>query len=97
MTEYVAPDGVPTYFSNIVTSNLFPDELILEFRRFLQEHKKIFDPKSGANIVDITPPSMEQIYANHPIARVVLTFAAAKSLRDYLNETIPEMEKRRGQ
>src|SRR5438128_943134 len=96
MTEYVSPDGAPIYFANIVTSNMFPDELIVEFRRFIQEHRKILAPSVSATVSPIKPPPPEEVYSVTPIARVVLTFSAAKDLRDYLNAVIPEMEKRRG-
>ena len=94
MAEYAAPDGAPTFFANVVTSNLFPDELVIEFRRVLQEHKVVFDPKS-TGIQPVKPLPVEAIYAIPPVARVVLTFSAAQSLRDYLNSTIPTMEKQR--
>jgi hypothetical protein len=91
MTD-IAPDGTPTYFANIVTSNLFPDELVFEFRRFIQEHRKVAKP-NAPDITAVSPPTSEEVFATTPLARVVLTFTAAKELRDYLNKTIPQMEK----
>lgn len=92
MTEYAAPDSAPTFFANIVTSNLFADELVLEFRRFIQQHREVFDP-SGGGMKPIPPPGADRVYAVPPIARVVLTYSAAKDLQKYLNEAVPRMDK----
>lgn len=84
----------PAYFANVVTTNLYPDELVMELRRHFQEHK-ILGVAQGTQPADVAPPSAEEIFRTEPIARVVLTFTAAKGLKDYLDQAIPIMEKRR--
>jgi hypothetical protein len=94
VTEYTPPDNAPTFFANIVTSNLFTDELVMEFRRYIQEHKDVFDSQASG-IQPVKPPKEAEIYAVAPVARVILTFSAAQALRDYLVTTIPTIEKLR--
>lgn len=84
----------PTYFANIVTSQFNVDELTLEFRRFIPSHRKL-SLKSGVQIQSVPPPSPQEVMEQEPVARVVLTFTAAKSLKEYLDQTIAKVESAR--
>ena len=84
----------PTYFANIVSSLLNPDEMVMEFRRYLAPHKAML--KSASDPVTFIPPaSPEQVLQSEPVARVVLTFSAVRTLKQYLDAAFPQIEKQR--
>jgi len=66
------------------------DELTMEFRRVLQPHNKLLPGISKTTIVP--PPTVEELAAAEPIARVVLTISAAKALKSYLDEVMPSVD-----
>jgi hypothetical protein len=89
-------DQPPTYFANIVTSNMTTDELTLEFRRFDQPHFVAASlEKSGETVTIIPPPRIEDIFATAPVARITITYAAAKTLKEYLDVVLPRAERAR--
>jgi hypothetical protein len=45
-----------------------------------------------AAVVDVPPSNAAQLAETPPLARVVLTFSAAKALKIYLDEVIPRFE-----
>ena len=83
---------VATYYANIVTANIFQDEVVLEFRRFLRSHKENFE-KFGEK--PIPAPDAAEIFKDTPVVRLVLTFTAAKALVGYLQKTLPIVEAQR--
>jgi len=94
MIDDLSAQELPTYFANIVTSLLNPDEMVMEFRRYLAPHKTML--KSGADPVTFIPPaSPEQILQSEPVARVVLTFSAVRILKQYLDAALPQIENQR--
>ena len=94
MAEASDPQGVPVYFANIVTSLLNVDEMTLEFRRFIKPHSELLKVTRGEAKV-IPPATWEEMIQVEPVARVVLTFSAAKNLKTYLDETLPKIEEAR--
>jgi hypothetical protein len=83
--------GPPTYYANVVTSLLTADELTMELRRLDRPHRDI--SKQGLAPTAILPPvPPAEIMNLDPIARVVLTFQAAKALKEYLDGALPRME-----
>ena len=81
----------PTYYANVVTSILNVDELVLELRRVLVPHRDTMKA-SADKIVVIPPITPEQMMREEPLARVVITFTAAKGLKEYLDQTVPRIE-----
>ena len=93
MSEAVDRQEPRTYYANIVTSNLTVDELTMEFRRIVLPYKSW--AATAATVVKVPPPSVDEIMATEPIARVVLTFTAAKALKQYLDQVIPTLDEAR--
>lgn len=93
MPEETGRHEPPTYFANIVTSNLNADEMVMEFRQFFQPHRGFV--KSGDKPIYLEAPKVEELLELEPVARVVLTFSAAKSIKQYLDQALPEIEKQR--
>ena len=95
MPDAVVHD-VPTYYANIVTSNLNADDLTMEFRRIDRPHNKFLDGESSGQPLTIIPPAtLGEIMEQQPVARIVLTFSAAKSLKQYLDAALPRAEQAR--
>jgi hypothetical protein len=87
-------EGVPTHYANIATSLLTADELVMELRRVDKPHRDVVKETSG--LATIVPPATPaEILSHEPIARVVLTFTAAKALKEYLDSTLPRIEEMR--
>ena len=84
----------PTYYANIVTTIVNVDELTLEFRRLMIPHRDIVKGGGETN-VPLSAPNPEKIMQEDPIAVVVLTFTAAKSLKEYLDQVLPQVEQAR--
>jgi len=93
MTESPGSEEIVTYHANIATANVFPDQVIIEFRSFLRSHKEVFDTLGPGK--PIPAPDATTLYKSPPIARVVLTFSAAKGLMEYLQKTVPVVEAQR--
>ncbi len=88
----------PTYFANVVTMNMSVDEMIIELRQVHQEHKQLFQGQKPEDIGTVTwtkPPAPDEMLSIEPVARVVLTFTAAKNLKRYLDDVLPKMESAR--
>jgi len=90
---------VPKYFANFVTSQINTDELYMELRRFFTPHETmIAGAKPDSALLPVPAPSAEQVMKEQPIAIVVMTFSAAKALKEYLEKALPEIEaQRKGQ
>ena len=93
MANDAAPTEPPTFFANIVTVSVDPDVVYVELRRYIVPHASLH--KSARVAPPTSPPTDEAIYAEAPIARVVLTYAAARALQNNLNEMIPKMQNAR--
>jgi len=86
----------PTYYANFATSALNADELVMELRRINKPHREILRPDAGPGPFTVIPPiEPAEIMSSEPIARVVLTFTAAKALKQYLHNTLPAIEESR--
>ena len=61
MAESPAGEGTATYYANIVSTNVFPDEVVMEFRRFVRPHKEVFEKfgKALKEYLDKTIPVVE--------------------------------------
>lgn len=94
MPEETSKQGPPTYFANFASAILNADEMTIEFRRYGPPHRELFKT-SGPEVMPIPPPSAQDIYQVEPVARVVLTFTAAKPLKQYLDTALPQIEKQR--
>lgn len=94
MTEETGKQEPPTYFANVATTILNVDEMTVEFRRYTPPHKEVFK-RTGKEMVPVPAPPPEEIYQLEPVARVVLTFTAARALKQYLDAAFPEIEKQR--
>ena len=93
MAEPPASQEAVTYYANIVSTHVFADEIVMEFRRFIRSHKEVFETIGPGK--PIPPPDDATVYKTPPIVRVVLTFTAAKALKEYLDKTIPVIETQR--
>ncbi len=87
-------DSAPIYYANFATAQWTVDELILELRRFTPAHREIVKTAS-TDLVKTPPPGVDQIMKTEPLATVILTFTAAKSLLDYLHKAHPLVEEAR--
>ena len=95
MAESADSQGIPTYYSNYVTSQINADELVLEFRRMLIPHREVALKEAKDGIIPVPAVTGDQVMKLEPIARVVLTFSSARALRDYLDKVFPSMEAQR--
>ncbi len=85
----------PTYFANIVTMNLDADQMVMELRQNMPPHRETFPRLSTTDVVEIKPPTPQELISLEPVARVVLTFTAVRNLREYLDKAFPLIEARR--
>jgi hypothetical protein len=90
MPEPVEP---PTFFANMATIHVTLDEVSIEFRRVMKAHKELAEAAKGGT--DVPPLTEQDLYASPPIAKVVLTFLAARVLRDNLNNLMAQFEQMR--
>lgn len=95
MVESADSQDIPTYYANFVTSQINVDELSMEFRRLFIPHREMALQEAKDGIVPVPPVTGDRVMKLEPIARVVLTFSAAKALRDYLDKVLPSMEAQR--
>jgi hypothetical protein len=88
------PDAFPTYHANFVTSNLNVDELVLELRRADKPHRENLTPagEAAAPLTFLRPLTPQEILAVDPVARVVMTFSAARSLKQFLDGAFDRAE-----
>ncbi len=82
----------PTYFANGVTIIINSDEMSLEFRRTVLSHAEHARRYGDQPQLPLTP---DQFWAYPPIAKVFLTFAAVRHLRETLNNLVPKFEQAR--
>jgi hypothetical protein len=95
MTDSESKGSPPTYFGNFATTTLNTDELVLELRRIMKPHRETMKPGS-ANAPSIIPPlAIEEIMREEAVVRVVMTFTAAKALKEYLDNVMPRVEESR--
>lgn len=85
----------PTYFANIVTMNLDADQMVMELRQNLPLHRETLAHLTTADVVEITPPTPQELISSEPVARMVLTFTAVRYLKQYLDKAFPLIEARR--
>lgn len=85
----------PTYFANIVSMTLDPDQMIIELRQNLPGHRGTIPHVSTPGITETTPPTPQEIMNLEPVARVVLTFTAVRALKQYLDKAFPMIEAKR--
>ncbi len=84
---------MPTFFANIATVHVGVDEVSIEFRRIMKPHKELSAiAKAGGEVPPFTEADM---YETPPAAKVVLTFLAARLLRENLNNLMPNFEQLR--
>jgi len=97
MTEDTGAKVPPTYFANIVTLHVTVDEITLELRRFVQPHKEILSGLKQPAAEPITLPTITpaKLFAEEPMARIVLTFSAAQDLKQNLDKMLPTFEQAR--
>ncbi len=93
MPDSESKESPPTYFGNFVTSNLNTDELVVELRRIMKPHRETAKPGESLSIIPALTP--EEIFSHDPIVRVVMTFTAAKGLKEYLDTALPRIEESR--
>lgn len=93
MTDSMPKNDPPTFHANISTSNLNVDEMTMEFRWIAKPHREWM--KEGSSVLEIPPATPQEIMAVEPVARVVLTFSAARALKEYLDLAVPQIEKKR--
>lgn len=83
----------PTFYANVVTMILNVDEFTVELRCYLPAHKEQMAKLSAADVLKpLPPPSPNELMELEPIARVVLTYSAAKALMEYLVKAFPPTE-----
>jgi len=72
------------------------DEVSVEFRRVTPPHANVWETSKGGTQ---SPPALtdDEVFRIEPIARVVLSFRAAKNLRDNLDKLLPKFEEARKQ
>ena len=87
--------GPPTYFANIISMTLDPDQMIMELRQNLPGHRETMPHVSTTVITETTPPTPQEIMDLEPVARVVLTFTAVRTIKQYLDRALPMMEAKR--
>lgn len=92
MADSPGRQEIPSYHANIVTCNLTVDELVLELRRVDLPHDALLKAAGGKALVHVPAPLPEQVMSYPPIARIILTFTSANSLKDYLNGAVPPVE-----
>lgn len=81
----------PIHYANIVTVTVDPDAAYLELRRYIRPHRELFSQPGPAT----AEPTEDSILTQEPIARVVLTYTAAKALHASLGDLIPQMDRAR--
>lgn len=79
----------PTYYANVVTVSVDPDVVYIELRRFIRPHIDIYHAGKSPTPDVVTEEAM---YAQAPLARVVLTYTAGKALLNHLADLLPKME-----
>lgn len=82
----------PTFFANIVTMNLDADQMVMELRQYLPLHREALAQLVTGNLVDIKPPTPQDLISLEPVGRVVLTFTAVRYLKQYLDQAFPLIE-----
>ncbi len=89
MADVASHAEPPTFYANVVTLSVDPDVMYIELRRYIISHREQYERTKAGKTV---PPSDEAVYAEEPIARVVITYTAARALHANLGELIPKMQ-----
>lgn len=84
--------GPPTFHANIVTMILTVDEFTMELRSYLPAHRDQISTDPADALKPLPPPAVEEVMKVEPVARVVLTYNAAKALMEYLVKAFPPTE-----
>ena len=79
----------PTHYANSVTTSVDPDVVYIELRRFIRSHLEMYRASKGD---EPAPLADETVYQEPPVARIVLTYTAAKNLLANLTDLLPKME-----
>jgi hypothetical protein len=87
------PSDPPTFYGNIATVHVNVDEVSIEVRRILIPHGTLWRQSQGKEPATVW--SDDEVYKYPPIAKIVLTFLAAKQLRETLNTMFPSIEEQR--
>ena len=90
-------DSTFTVHSNFATMSYAGDQVIIEFRDYLMSHAEMFE-KAGTSTGatgELVPPSMGDVYRIPPSARVVLTYASAKFILEWLSANLGTVDKNR--
>ena len=95
MPEDTRKTDPPAFYANVITMNLNVDELMIELRRYLPPHKNYISDLGAEPLKPLAPPSSKEITELEQIARVVLTYSAAKALMEYLVKAFPPTEDQR--
>ncbi|MHB8381458.1 MAG: hypothetical protein ACYDC3_03840 [Candidatus Binataceae bacterium] len=93
MGDGVDKKDIPMIHANIVTSNMNVDELTMELRWVTAAHRNHM--KTGDGLIQIPPLTTEEVMAVEPVVRISMTFTAARALKHYLDQALPEIEKTR--
>ena len=94
MAEATDEPTPPTYFANAISVLVNADEVSIEFRRLVQSHAEI-SKATQAGTQPVPKGTAEDFWTIPPVAKVFLTFTAAKFLRDNLITLMPQFEKAR--
>jgi hypothetical protein len=92
MADIASHDEPPTFYANLVTLSVEPDVVYIELRRYIIPHR---EQHQRAKTGETGSPPEEAVYAEEPIARMVITYTAAKALYANLGEMIPKMQSAR--
>jgi len=90
MADVASHAEPPTFYANVVTLSVDPDVVYMELRRYILSHQDQFQRAKSPG--GPAPPSEEAVYAEEPIARMVITYTAARALYANLGEMIPKMQ-----
>lgn len=95
MAEETKRSEPPTFFANVLTMNLNVDEMVIELRQYHPDHRALMGASSADKLVPVPPATQKELIGLEPVARVVLTFTAVRSLKQYLDTALPTMEQAR--
>jgi hypothetical protein len=90
------PVPPPVFHANIATIRVNAEQVTVEFRDIDMEHSDAWR-RSEKGTKPIPPLTDDEIYAIPPVARVVMTYTAAKYLQANLNTLMPQVEEWRKQ
>jgi len=92
MAEETKRSEPPTFFANVLTMNLNVDEMVIELRQYHPDHRALMGAGTGEKPVPVPPATQKDLLGVEPVARVVLTFTAVRTLKQYLDAAFPPTE-----